>query len=343
LLPFVFFVPFVVKLPLFNREMALLSAHPFPIPRLTRRPPLGIPAALRLPSVLGFAMRPWAAPALFALSAAFAGAGCSLFRSTAGYAPTDKSATPPPQPAAQAPDGDAQIVMQTRLIERPAGDEYLTHGLWKETTDPLPHELSVRLAANGLRVGVVSGPLPVELEKLAASDASVVNPMLRTFRAGRPKAVPVNGPLPNCAAAVRADLSGDPVAKAWPAADCGVIVTATPVPDGRLAVRVEFQIQYGERSFAYQPNSDGTAFDGRHQRTVEPFPTLAFDLHLRRGEVVLFGATAAPAGTLGQAFFYPGESDRLRQRVLLVQPFAAAAPVAPTKTAHQTPAACAAK
>jgi hypothetical protein len=289
-------------------------------------------------------MRPWAVPALFALFAAAVGTGCSLFRSTVSYEPTGTPAPPPPgRTAAQAPDADGRIVMQTRLIERPAGDEYLTHGLWKGTTDPLPHELSARLAVNGLRVGVVSGQLPVELEKLAASDAAVVNPMLRTFRPGRPKAVPVNGPLANCAAAVRSDLSGEAEAKAWSAADCGIIVTATPIPDGRLAVRVEYQIQHGERTFAYQPNSDGTAFDGRHQRSVEPFPSLAFEVNLRRGDILLFGATDAPAGTLGQAYFYPGESDRLRQRVLLVQPFAAAAPTAPTKTAHATPAAHAGK
>jgi hypothetical protein len=288
-------------------------------------------------------MRPWAAPALFALLAASAGSGCSLFRPTVTYEEAGTPATTVARTAAQAPDGDTKIVMQTRLIERPAGDEYLTHGLWKETTDPLPHELSARLAVNGLRVGVVSGQLPIELERMAASEASVVSAMLRTFRPGRPKAVPVNGPLPRCAAAVRSDLSGDPVTKAWRAADCGVIVTATPLPDGRLVARVEYQIQHGERTFAYQPNSDGTAFDGRHQRTVESFPTLAFDITLGRGDILLFGSTAVPTATLGQTFFYPTEADRLRQRVLLVQPFTAAPPVTPSRTAGTTPAAFAAR
>lgn len=271
-------------------------------------------------------MRPWVAVAhaLIASLAASAGSGCSLVRSTVTYAPTGGPAlntSVTARLAAPAPDGEARVVMQTRLIEQPGGDEYLTHGVWKDATDPLSHEQSTRLAVNGLRVGVVSGQLPAELEKLATSEASVVNPMLRTFLAGKPKAVPVNGPLPSCEAAVRANLSGEPVAKAWTAADCGVVVTAIPLPDGRLSVRVEFQIQHGERAFNYQPNSDGTAFDGRHQRTVEPFPTLAFETALRRGDVLLFGATDAPAGTLGQAFFFPPAAARLRQRVLLIQPF----------------------
>ena len=287
-------------------------------------------------------MRPWAAPALFALLAASAGAGCSLFRAAAPDT-TARHARTVTQTAAQAPDGDVKIVMQTRLLERPAGDEYLTRGLWRETTDPLPHELSARLAVNGLRVGVISGQLPIELERMAASEASVVNPMLRTFRPNLPKAIPVNGAIANCEADVRADLGREPVAKAWRAADCGVIVTAIPLPDGRLTLKAEYQIQHGERSFAYQPNSDGTAFDGRHQRTVEPFPTLAFDITLNRGELLFFGSTAAPVGTLGQAFFYPTSADRLRQRVLLVQPYTSAPPPARSDSATTSPAAIAAR
>lgn len=278
-------------------------------------------------------MRPWAAVAhaLLALFAASAGPGCSLVRSTVTYAPTSNSAVNSSVTARLAPptpDGEPRVALQTRLIEQPAGDEYLTHGLWKHATDPLPHEHSTRLAVNGLRVGVVSGQLPTELEKLATSESSAVNPMLRTFLAGKPKAIPVNGPLPRCEAAVRATLSGDPAAKEWAAADCGVVVTATPLPDGRLAARVEFQIQHGERTFNYHPNSDGTAFDGRHQRAIEPFPTLAFDVTLRRGDVLLFGSTDAPAGTLGQAFFFPPALDRFRQRVLMVQPITTEAPAA---------------
>jgi hypothetical protein len=193
-------------------------------------------------------------------------------------------------------------------------------------------------------VGVISGQLPIELERMAASEASVINPMLRTFRPGQPKAVPVNGPIPDCRAEVRAQLGGEPVAKAWRAADCGVIVTATPLPGGRLAVKVEYQIQHGERAFAYQPNSDGTAFDGRHQRTVEPFPTLAFDVTLDRGELLFFGSTSAPAGTLGQSFFYPTSADgRLRQRVLLVQPYTSAPPPARSDSTTYSPAAIAAR
>lgn len=286
-------------------------------------------------------MPPWAAPAFLALLAAAAGSGCSLFRSTASQARTRDTA--PDRTAAQAPDADGQVVMQTRLVEQPAGDEYLTHGVWKDTADPLPHELSARLAVNGLRVGVLAGQLPGELERLAASESSVVDPMARAFQAGKPKAVPVNGPLTRCAAAVRGDLSGDPAKKEWRAADCGVIVTATPEPDGRLAVRIEFQIQHGERAFAYLPNSDGTAFDGRHQRMAESFPTLAFDLTLRRGDILLFGSTAAPAGTLGQVFFYPVAADRVRQRVLLMQPYAASGPATPNRSGQATPAAHAAR
>ena len=80
--------------------------------------------------------------------------------------------------------GDTQVAVASRLLEQSAGSDYLTRGVWRETTSPLSHELTTLLAINGIRVGVIGSSRPLEFQTLMSSEASVVNPMIRA--AARP-------------------------------------------------------------------------------------------------------------------------------------------------------------
>lgn len=211
------------------------------------------------------------------------------------------------------------VMLHTRLIEQPAGNDYLTRGLWQDTTDPLPHPLSALLAANGLRVGVVSGFIPAELERLARSEAAAVDPMLRSFAFGQPKPVPVNGPLPACTADAVANLNAPAARLELTAAECGLVVTVTPAAGDQLRVRCEPQIRHDAQRTWWKANAAGTGFDRLDQKPTEAFPGLAWEVTLSRRDVLVFGATADPDATLGEVYFFTPDQDRPRQRVLTLQ------------------------
>jgi hypothetical protein len=214
--------------------------------------------------------------------------------------------------------GEPLAAVASRLVEQPAGSDYLNRGLWLEPRNPLNHELTTLLAVNGLRVGVVSGPSS-EFQRFANSEANVLNPSMQTGALGRPRVIPVNGPIEMCHVAHTKDLTAEGEAKDWPGAECGICVTPTAAPGGKVKLTVEFQLQHGERQVFLQPSSDGSAFARHDHRPTETFPTLRFEVILNRDETLILGATEEPAEKLGQAFFVANAGEQLRQRIVLIQ------------------------
>jgi hypothetical protein len=255
--------------------------------------------------------RPWMASGLLVLVCA-AATGC-LFRGpdsrSAGWFDRVRGLT----------GVESGLTLRTVLIERPAGDPYLSRGLWESAGKPVPHELSTLLARNGLRVGVLSGMVPGEFDRLVTSEHSTVSPMLRTFQPGKPRVVPVNGPLDRCTYQVLHDLAADPARVELAGAECGLSITARLADDDRVTLLCEPQVQHGEKQAWLKPTTDGTGFARRDAKPLEAYPTLAFEVTLGPQDYLIVGPADEPADTLGQAYFYPAGEDRLRQRVLVIR------------------------
>ncbi len=229
-----------------------------------------------------------------------------------------------------APDA---IVLQTTLIDQPAPDPYLTQELWTAgtVTNPLNSETAAILELNGLRVRLVTGVPPAKFLSLISSEESTLSPTARACSPGKPKVVPVNGPLERVACQIQSDLKADRVKFELEDVECGLSVTARPEADGRIRLWCEPQIQHGNRQTWLRPTTDGTAFSRHEQKPLTAYPTLGWDIVLGPDEYLLVGPTADPAGSLGKAFFFMDQADRIRQRVLVIKagranPAAAVAP-----------------
>lgn len=216
-----------------------------------------------------------------------------------------------PPVAASTPDTGSQVVYDTRLLEQPFADPYLTRGLWADTTDPLPHQLSALLAANGLRVGVLSGPRPTEFDRLAGGEGTAISPTLRRGLAGHPKTIPLNGPLDRCAANITDELTADARKLTATSAECALTATATPQASGKVTVRCQWQLQHGEKKARWTPTNEG-GFDRTDERTKESFPALSFEVTLDAADTLVVGPTAKPDGTLGAAFFHTADDAKMR-------------------------------
>jgi hypothetical protein len=215
--------------------------------------------------------------------------------------------------------GELAVAIPTRLIEQHAGDEYLNESLWTHTVSPTSHEFNTLLAANGLRIGIIRGTPPSELQRLMTSEATCINPTIRNTMLGRPKVIPVNGPLEQCSFATMTTLIEEPNTQELQDVECGFVVTATPAPGGKVKLHCEFQVQHGLRQAWLRPSADGSQFARHDQKACESYPSMAFDVILDRDEMLAIGATDDPTRKLGQAFFLNRSGDTWRQRVLIVQ------------------------
>lgn len=247
---------------------------------------------------------------LVACGLALAPAGCFLFPH-----PTPTPAVVRSAPAVGTTDAGPRVAFDTRLIEQPLGESYFDRRLWAETTDPLPHQLTALLAANGIRVGLIAGTPSAEFSRLAG-DGTAVSPTLRRTTAGKPTLVPVNGPLDRCSLAVIPTLTADAKKLDLSAVECGLTATATPQPSGKVAVRCEFRLQHGGKRVLWTPTADG-GFDRTEGRTPEAFPTLTFEVELDSKDTLVVGPTRETESTLGAAFFHT--ADGKSQRALVVK------------------------
>lgn len=207
------------------------------------------------------------------------------------------------------------VAFDTRLVEQPADDPYLARELWGSVTDPLPHPLSALLSANGLRVGVISGPLPADFDSLATGKGTAVTPTLRRGLLGKPKAIPVNGPLDRGTADVTDALTADARRLSVTAADCGLVATATAGAGGSLTLRCQLVVRHGEKQARWVPTDDGK-FDRADDRPTEDLPTLAFEVTLAPSDTLVVGPTAEADDTLGGLFFFTPEQAKRRVLVL---------------------------
>ncbi len=250
---------------------------------------------------------------------AILGTGCHLFASKAVLAKRLGQSTPELPRATVTPSGETPVTYYTRLVDQPAGSSYLNAGLWDDTANPLSHAQTTLLALNGLRIGVISRAPPAELERLASSDATVLGAMLRSGVIGGQRVIPINGPIESCRLGIQTAVTDAIQSKRFELVECGLNVTAISLPDDKLKLHCEFQIQHGERQPWLRPTSDGSGFARTDARNSESFPALDFDVTLGRSDLLVVGATDDPVDKLGQAYFFAQSTDRIRQRVLLLQ------------------------
>lgn len=254
------------------------------------------------------------------------GTGCDrhLFRSDRPAAPTVARSLAP----AASSDG---LLIESLLLERPAGDPILDRDLWAAALWPGSPEARALLTENGLRAGVLAGAPPPGFQTLLDSEADTVNPLRMTFNVRKEAVIPTAGPVDRCAFAVLADLGGKPAGVELKQARCGVLVRPRRGADGRVRVWCEPQIQHGTRREWFRPNEDGTEFVKSDEVPLEKYPGLGFEVALGADDYLLIGWPADRPATLGSALFRVELEERPRQRVLVLRarPMTPAAPDLP--------------
>jgi hypothetical protein len=245
---------------------------------------------------------------------AIAGVGCDTVP-TRGDGPAAQTVARSLAPIASS-DG---LLVDSVLIERPAGDPFLDRELWAAVIPAGPPEKRALLAENGLRAGVLGGAVPTRFQALLESEADAVDSNTRTFNVRKEAVIPTAGPVDPCRYSVLADLAGKPAPVELKQARCGVLVKPQPTPDGRVRVACEPQVQHGQKREWFRPTEDGTGFAKYEEVPLERYPALGFEVTLGAGDYLLVGWAADQPGTLGSALFAVEAEGRPRQRVLVIR------------------------
>jgi hypothetical protein len=211
------------------------------------------------------------------------------------------------------------LFLESVILERPAGDRFLDRDLWSEALPVGGQEGRVLLSENGLRAGVLVGSLPQRFQTLLESESEALNGRGLTFAMRKEEVLPTSGLNERCEFSLLADLAGKRAAVAFKHARCGVLVRPEALPDGRVRIYCEPQIQHGERREWLRPSADVTGFVKFEEIPLARYPVLGFEATLGRNEYLVIGWQADQSDTIGEALFAVEANGQPRQRVLVIR------------------------
>jgi len=219
-------------------------------------------------------------------------------------------------------------------LSRPAKDPAINEVLWLAADEQVvPAETLRTLQANGIRIGVVSGSLPVEIEK-------VLNPpppsrKVEIVQVDLPNEDSMNVALASSVEPVTLLLNreGKTFGKDYQDAKGFLRITATHDSAGGVKLKIVPLIQHGPVKKGYSAAPNGPfqphEFMMKDGQAEEPFRDVTATVALLPGQVLAIGGRGEPGLSLGGFLFNQADvkDEKVEQRVVLIwaQPTAAIA------------------
>src|SRR4051812_27922595 len=218
-----------------------------------------------------------------------------------------------------------RCALQVAILSRPLRDQALDAGLWNVADEQaVVPEVRRALEANGLRVGLITGGLPAEVESiLNAPPPNKIDPSQILLPDGDHTLISTNEAMPLASLLLSRDNRA--FGKDYDDASGWFRVTAKQEgPDG-VSLRFVPEIHFGPVQHAFGAVSNPGTYapqrfvvkDGQEEETLRD---LAATLVLQPGQVAVLGCRPEKEQSLGTFLFTQPEvnSDRLLQKVLLI-------------------------
>jgi hypothetical protein len=218
-----------------------------------------------------------------------------------------------------------RCALQVAFLTRPLRDEALNVGVWNVADEQvIAPEVRHTLEANGLRIGLITGALPAEVEALlnAPPPENVVRSQIELPDGGfTPLSLGETTPVASLL------LCREDRAYGKDYQDASGWYRVTAKQEGPSGVRLRFvpEIHHGpiQHAFGAVPTGGSLApqrFMLKDGQEEETFRELAATLVLQPGQVAVLGCRADKERSLGSFLFTQPEvnSDRLLQKVLLI-------------------------
>jgi hypothetical protein len=237
-----------------------------------------------------------------------------------GCVTTRSPQAPPPRRAETAvaarPDADDRVVIDVAMIERPVGDFYINSRLWEAADEQMiAPERRASIEDNGLRLGLIGGTLPTELQDLLASKRTCPDPRRIQVHAMNATTLPLGPTLPECQFILHED--GKATVAKLQQADGVLRVTPTFGDGGRIRLQVVPEVMYGGTSLMPRPAADRSGWELHQHRLAETYPSAAWDVTLAPGQYLLVGGRFDRPDTFGHRLFIRPEPNPVQYLMLI--------------------------
>jgi hypothetical protein len=229
--------------------------------------------------------------------------------------------SPLPGQAAAAKRCDVRVAW----LARPLNDPVLNQVIWRVADEQaVPDDLRRRLAANGVRIGLISTALPGEVsEILLAPPPHQVEPIVVNLPSGESQELRASAAAKSLNLLINTDghVRGHDYTDAH-----GILrLTATHNPSGGVALRLVPELHHGPVLHRYTADATSNPFavqqflikDGQQEDAIRE---LAATVVLQQDQVVVMGCDPDRPRSLGHFLLTEEEvnSDRVIQKVILI-------------------------
>jgi hypothetical protein len=218
-----------------------------------------------------------------------------------------------------------RCVLKMMIAVRPQDDEALRDTVWQAADcQAIGDGVRQALAANGLRIGVITGELPSAVQSiLDAPPPHKIDPTLIVRNDGEPVQIPLGGDRSQLDLMI--SRAGRVIGKTYKDAKGQLrIVPRQADPDG-VTLRIVPELHHGPVRQGWQAAPGGGAFApytfvSKNGQEEESLRELAVELALHANQVAVLGAVPGHEGSLGAFLFHEadGNSDRLLQKVVFL-------------------------
>ena len=221
-----------------------------------------------------------------------------------------------------------RIALKVMIATRPIDEPTLRDAVWAVADEHIiDTEQRHRLEANGLRVAVLSGSLPPEVEAMLSPDAPQgerVDPTIIANPDGHATPIMVGPDEPVDRKTLFLSLEGGAVGRDYEQARAAIRVSASQSGEN-IALRVVPEIHHGSNQLRYAPADNIGEFEPeqfvmRDGQNEESFRDLVAKVSLEPGQVLILGCWPDRPGSLGHFLYTKSEpkSDRLLQSVVFL-------------------------
>ncbi|HWE35213.1 MAG TPA: hypothetical protein VG406_01475 [Isosphaeraceae bacterium] len=218
-----------------------------------------------------------------------------------------------------------RCLLKVAIIPRRLGDRVINEVLWGAADEQaVAPEVRRALEANGLRVGVIPGALPTEVQELLrAGPPHKIDPAIYAQIDGDPALIPIS---PKVAVKnLLLVLDGRATGRDYRDATGLLRVAASRDGTAGVSLRIVPEIHHGEVRHRVSADLPTGPFEPlqltqRPGQEEENFRDLAATLAVEPGQVAVVGSRPDRRGSLGDFLMTEAEpnSDRLLQKVLLI-------------------------
>lgn len=225
------------------------------------------------------------------------------------------------------------VSLEVRSVRHAVDDPLLAEELWAEVDEQaLPRDVRERLAANGLRAGIITWPLPPSLAErfaveqampagaestpsrdLLLPDVSRQTLKLLPARESEIVATPSTAEL-----VVLERAQGRIHGTTYRNATALLELTAEAAADGKTAIQLVPVITHGEERREWIGEEGVFRLEAGQQR--KRLESLQFAVDLGDDAMLVMTAVGDPSSSVGDAFFRGREQPRLPQKTLAIRP-----------------------